>query len=250
MFKGSVKAEYYDRMGGDLNVVDAARVSFSKASEWDIQWSDLYDEELTEALQAEGWTCTEEDWDSAQSFWRKLKAADTKLIKYLAEHHHDIPFAHTAITVRCEAPIPVRTQCFKHKVGFVENEESRRYISSTPQLYIPDVFRAAVKDKKQGSGGKHEDSDRWQMTYIAACSSMIQLYESMIEKGVCPEQARFVLPQGVTVNWMWTGSLLAFARFYNLRSKPDAQHEVQLMAAEIDRIIRPLFPVAWSALVD
>lgn len=234
MTKGKIKAEYYDHMGTDLNVVDAARVSFAKQSGWEWYEGEWYTRE-----------------DGGDTRWHsRLKTSDAKLIRYLAEHHHDIPFAHTAITVRCEAPIPVRTQCFKHKIGFVENEESRRYISSTPQLYIPDVFRAAVKDKKQGSGGKHEDSDGWKTTYIAACGSMVQLYESMIERDVCPEQARFVLPQGVTVNWMWTGSLLAFARFYNLRSKPDAQHEVQLMAAEIDSIVRPLFPVSWSALVD
>lgn len=229
MTTGKIKAEYYDSMGSDLSVVDAARVSFAKESEW--EWEEC-------GVKAFGFES-----------YQRLKDQDAKLIRYLAEHHHDIPFAHTAITVRCEAPIPIRTQCFKHKVGFVENEESRRYVSYTPSVYVPASLRAAAKDKKQGSGGKHQESDYWLGAYEHHTQKAVELYEKMIEAGVCPEQARLVLPQGVTVNWMWTGSLLAFARFYNLRSKPDAQYEVQLMAAEIDKIVRPLFPVAWSALV-
>lgn len=234
MTQGKITASYYQHMGNDLSVVDAARVSYAKESDWD--WV-----EGEEYIDVEG---------IDTNLYPVLKEADKKLVKYLGDHHHDIPFAHTAITVRCEAPLPIRTQCFKHKVGFVENEESRRYVSYTPQLFIPDVFRLKPENSKQGSGGKHPDSDGWKTTYISACGSMISLYERMIDHGVCPEQARLVLPQGVTVNWMWTGSLLAFARFYNLRSKPDAQYEVQLMAAEIDKIVRPLFPETWSALVD
>lgn len=246
MNQGKIQATYYDHMGTDLSVVDAARVSFAKQSEWDRKWFEWKDEGKAEE---EGWTL--DSWsEDGMDHYVRLKDQDAKLIRYLAEHHHDIPFAHTAITVRCEAPIPIRTQCFKHKVGFVENEESRRYVSYTPSVYVPETLRASAKDKKQGSGGKHHESDYWLGAYEHHTQKAVKLYEKMIEAGVCPEQARLVLPQGVTVNWMWTGSLLAFARFYNLRSKPDAQYEVQLMAAEIDKIVRPLFPVAWSALVD
>lgn len=242
---GNIKATLYDSMGDDLSVVDAARVSFSKASEWLTECT-----AWNEKPEGEGWQFMDEDWEESAMFWKKLKDSDAKLIRFLAEHKHEIPFAHTAITLRCEAPIPIRTQCFKSKVGFVENEESRRYVAHTPALYVPDLFRVAAKDKKQGSGSKHEESEYFKGAYIHQCSKAINLYEEMIERGCCPEQARFVLPQGVTVNWMWTGSLLAYSRFYNLRSKPDAQREVQYMAAEVDAVIRPLFPVAWSALVD
>lgn len=244
MSQGNIKATLYDHMGDDLSVVDAARVSFSKASEWLMECT-AWDGKP----EGEGWQFMDEDCEDSTMFWKKLKDSDAKLIRFLAEHKHEIPFAHTAITLRCEAPIPIRTQCFKHKVGFVENEESRRYVSYTPSVYVPAALRKASEDKKQGSGGKHEESEYWLGAYEHHTKAAVDFYEKMIEAGVCPEQARLVLPQGVTVNWMWTGSLLAYARFYNLRSKPDAQYEVQLMAAEIDKIIRPLFPVAWSALV-
>ena len=139
---------------------------------------------------------------------------------------------------------------FKSKVGFVENEESRRYITSTPELFVPDAFRSAVKDKKQGSGEIHPDSQAWRDMYTSFCSEAISAYTNMLHAGICPEQARFILPQGVMVNWIWTGSLLAYSRFYKLRSKPDAQQEVRVMAEQVGKIMAGLYPVSWSALTE
>lgn len=78
----------------------------------------------------------------------------------------------------------------------------------------------------------------------------INLYEEMIADGICPEQARFVLPQGVEVNWVWTGSLYSFANFYNHRSDPHAQAEVRVLAEQVSQIIQPLYPVSWAALTQ
>ena len=139
---------------------------------------------------------------------------------------------------------------FKSKVGFVENEESRRYISSTPELFVPDVFRSAVKDKKQGSGGVHEWSSHYKRVYEDHCRDAIEHYLDMIRVGICPEQARFILPQGIMVNWIWTGSLLAYSRFCKLRLKPDAQAEVRVMAEQVSDIMAGLYPVSWSALQE
>ena len=150
-----------------------------------------------------------------------------------------------------KAPVPIRTQMFKHKVGFVENEESRRYISSTPELFIPQEFRCKPKgNAKQGSEGVHGETEHYLAEYKEVCNRAIGTYENMIEDGIAPEQARFILPQGCMVNWIWTGSLSAYARVYKLRIDAHAQKEVADLARDIDAIIRPLFPVAWSALVD
>ena len=100
---------------------------------------------------------------------------------------------------------------FKHKIGFVESEESRRYISSRPEFFVPDHFRAKAENVKQGSAGIHPDNDLWMAQYKEAAQRSIELYLEAIEDGVCPEQARFFLIQGVEVNWVWTGSLYAFA---------------------------------------
>ena len=161
---------------------------------------------------------------------------------------HWVPFGHPQISLRMNAPLPIRTQCFKHKIGFVESEESRRYIKTTPTLFIPDEFRSEAKDVKQGSAGAHPESDSWRQAYIRAANQAMKLYEAMIAAGVCAEQARFVLPQGCEVNWVWTGSLYAYANYVNKRREGHSQQESQDLAKEVSDIIAPLYPVAWAAL--
>lgn len=161
---------------------------------------------------------------------------------------HWVPFGHPHITLRMSAPVPIRVQCFKHKVGFVESEESRRYISTTPTVYMPDAFRSAAESVKQGSAGVHPDNAMFLGVYSEFIKNALATYENMIACGVCPEQARFVLPQGCEVNWVWTGSLYAFANFYNQRADSHAQKEVQKLAEQVDTIITTLFPVSWAAL--
>ena len=177
-----------------------------------------------------------------------LSPKDTKLVGYLADNSHWTPFAHPHITLRMQAPVSIRTQVFKHKVGFVENEESRRYISGEPEFFFP-VFRSApTGGAKQGSSGLHYNSKEWADAYERQCRDCLEFYKAMIEDGVAPEQARFVLPQGTEVNWYWTGSLASYARFYNQRTDPHAQVEIQELAREVGKIIQPLFPVAWEKL--
>ena len=161
---------------------------------------------------------------------------------------HWVPFGHPHISLRMQAPVPIRTQCFKHKIGYVESEESRRYIKSTPEFYVPEYFREAAVDVKQGSAGPHPDSENWKARYQVLAHKSIQLYLDMIEDGVCPEQARFALIQGVEVNWVWTGSLYAFAMAYNARSDSHAQQEIQDLFSDVDLIIGMLYPISWAAL--
>jgi thymidylate synthase (FAD) len=212
-----MKVEYVDHMGSDKSVVRAARVSFAQDDNIDFNGS------LTER--------------------------DVKLINYLANHGHWTPLAHTAITLRMTAPLPIRTQCFKHKFGFVENEESRRYVSYTPEYILPE-FRMQCANKKQGSGSVFDSEDQveLQALYESSVKAAIATYEGLIAKGAAEEQARFVLPQGCLVNWYWTGSLAAFARFYNQRTDHHAQLEIQELALQVGKIIQPLFPVSWEAL--
>jgi thymidylate synthase (FAD) len=233
-----MQAQYISHMGEDLSVVNAARVSFDKTSEWE-------------------WECCGKPFQGMSAPEccglpePRLKDADARLIRYLAKHDHWTPFAHTSISLRMKAPVPIRTQCFKHKQGLVENEESRRYISSTPELFVPEYFRAKPEGSiKQGSGEKHPHSDGAKEAYVAMCMDAIALYESFVEGGICPEQARFVLPQGCQVNWIWTGNLYAFANFYLKRTDPHAQVEIQQLAKQVGEIIEPLFPTSWKALTQ
>lgn len=263
-----MKAQYVDHMGTDLSVVNAARVSFDKASEWVpsgaandyagviYQTIDGKAVNLSKAdaslIQFLARGCTSGDWK--QHITDLLTACDWDFAEHLLlaikrMPEHWTPFGHTAITLRMQAPVPIRTQCFKHKQGLVENEESRRYIASKPQVYIPDHFRSAPEGSiKQGSGETHPRSGYWRNCYRMRVAAAVEMYEQMILDGVCPEQARLVLPQGCEVNWVWTGNLYAFANFYNKRTDSHAQQEIQQLAHEVGRLIRPLFPVSWDAL--
>ena len=113
---------------------------------------------------------------------------------------------------------------------------------------MPDAFRCAAASVKQGSAGVHPESQAFINGYQQVTQIAVDLYTQMIAEGICPEQARFILPQGCEVNWVWTGSLYAFANFYNQRADSHAQAEIRELAAQVDAIIAPLFPVSWSAL--
>lgn len=214
-----MQAQYITHMGDDLMVANVARVSFDKES------TEFTTREMME------------------------KGSDQGIIEFLARENHWTPFGHPQIQLRMKAPVPIRTQCFKSKIGFVENEESRRYIKTTPELYVPEEFRMKPEGSiKQGSAGVHPKNDMWRSFYLETCERAIDMYEAMIADGVAPEQARFILPQGCQVNWIWTGSLQAFARFVNLRKDPHAQKEVQELADQVSEIIKPLYPYSWAAL--
>ena len=111
-----------DKMGSDLTVVNAARVSFGKNKE-------------------------------------VLDASDEKLIKFLAKHNHWSPFAHCSLQFRIKAPIFVARQLVKHQVGLSWNEISRRYVDYEPEYYMPTSWRLRAEDKKQGSSDEKIDYD-------------------------------------------------------------------------------------------
>jgi thymidylate synthase (FAD) len=220
-----IKATYLDHCGSDLTTVNAARVSFGKKSSM------------------------EED---GLGVWH-LKDADKKLIKYLAEHKHFSPFGHAFASFHVKAPIFVARQLVKHK--FLRwNEISRRYVDDEPEFYVPDVWRGRAEDKKQGSSGVVPDDELWGFeTLTEAVSSFageeISLYNTLLERGVAPEQARMVLPQSTMTEWYWSGSLDAFADMCRLRLKEDTQYESRLVALQVSDAMQKAFPYSWEALV-
>ena len=246
-----MKAQYENHYLTDRDVANFARQSFSKLA-------DHFTEEQNSSLiryLARGMASG--DWDklldqmSSLGEYTHPKEAAKELAIYLRKiPEHWVPFGHPHISIRMQAPVPIARQAFKHKIGFVESEESRRYISSRPELFVPRTFRASAKNVKQGSAGAHEHSEGMKMRYMLHCEKAIAEYEHFVAAGVCPEQARLILPQGVEVNWLWTGSLYAFANFYNQRSDSHAQLEIQELAEQINQIIAPLYPVSWGALTQ
>ena len=206
-----MKVERLDKMGSDLSVVNAARVSYSKVAD-----------EMTDK--------------------------DEKLIKYLVAHDHWSPFAHATIQFRIQAPIYVARQLVKHQVGLSWNEVSRRYVSDEPEIQKIQEWRGRPKDSKQGSDGLVDLPAEVIKRYEEHIETSIKIYKELIYFDVAPEIARSVLPQSMMTEWIWSGTLYAFARVCNLRCKPDTQKETRFIANSIDMFMREDFPVSWKYL--
>jgi thymidylate synthase (FAD) len=215
-----VEVKFIDKMGSDLSVVNAARVSFAKTSDWDA---------IPEAGAVEG----------------LLSTKDEGLIKYLAKHNHWSPFGHASMQIHVKAPIFVARQLVKHQVGLVWNEVSRRYVDDEPEFYEPKEWRLAAENKKQGSS-----NETIKLDISSTHQSAKECYNNMLDLNIAPEMARMVLPQSMYTEWYWSGTLMAFARVCNLRCKPDTQLETQMVANQIDEIGKEMFPTSWEALRD
>ena len=182
---------------------------------------------------------------SFAKFHEEFQEQDVKLINYLAKHNHWSPFAHTSISFRIKAPIFVARQLVKHQVGLVWNEVSRRYVDDEPEFYFPKVWRGRPVNAKQGSSGVVVN----EMFGEDSVAYSLETYNTLLSKGVAPEQARMVLPQNTMTEWIWTGSLMAFARVVRLRTDEHAQQETQEVAAFLAGYCENLFPHSWKALM-
>jgi thymidylate synthase (FAD) len=207
-----MSVELLDVFGDDLTVVNAARVSFAKES-------------------------------------NEMSSGDVKLVKYLADHNHVTPFFHPQARFRLKMPIFVAREWFRHQIGFARNEVSRRYVDTDPEFWMPTVLRERDTNKKQGS----KDTE---VQYNGHCLAKMELhndaslalYKDLMKHGVCPEQARAVLPQSMMTEFIETGSLAAYARLYKLRTDPTAQREIQELAGQVGELLAKRFPVSWNAL--
>ena len=168
---------------------------------------------------------------------------DSRLIRYLARHRHTSPFGHCFASFHVRAPVFVARQLVKHK--FLRwNEISRRYVDEEPEFYVPDTWRGRSADKKQGSEGQVKSN--FGIEYYN--EKAWQAYDQLLNEGVCPEQARMVLPQSMMTEWYWSGSLDALADMCHLRCKPDTQAETREVAELVEDQMMNLFPVSWEAL--
>lgn len=207
-----IKVELIDSAGGDISVVNAARVSFGKEV-------------------------------------KEMDTKDVALIRYLVRNYHDTPLRHNFIQLRCKVPLFLARQIGKHQSGLTWNEESRRYIDNTPEFYVPKEWRRRPdKSIKQGSGGTHELNDDYISGYDKYLIQCSKVYCNMVTEGVAPEMARMVLPQSMMVNFIWSGNLLAFHHVYKLRAGEGAQQEAVEFAHLLKKAIEPAFPISWEAL--
>ena len=225
MIRSQQDVTFLDSMGTDLSIVNAARVSMHKESKY------LQD-------------------DLGLDF---LNLSDRKLLCYLAKNKHWTPFAHCFLSFRLKAPIFTARQLMKHQVGLVWNEVSRRYVDDEPEFYFPEHWRARAANVKQGSSDKTISIQKtghngFNVGPEECVEFALVTYNSLLRQGVCPEQARMVLPQNMMTEWIWSGSLFAFHRICLLRLDSHTQQETQEIARKLDGFCRAYFPDAWDAL--
>jgi thymidylate synthase (FAD) len=206
--------EVLEVFGNDLTVVNAARVSFAKESV-------------------------------------EFTARDEGLIRYLAKHRHTSPFFHPQIRLRIKMPIFVAREWFRHTIGFSRNEVSRRYVDTVPEVWIPLPEELRERDPKAKQGSKEEPV--WGAEAIVeelreSSARTLAQYSGLLSRGVAPEIARSVLPQGMYTEFIETASLAAYARLWELRTDPGAQREIQAYARALESLLKPHFPVSWAAL--
>ena len=217
LFDDSIGAvEYISHMGSDLSVVNAARVSFGSEKE-------------------------------------EVDEKDIKLINYLMAHNHSSPFEHCALTFKFTVPLFIRSQHHRHRT-WAYNEISRRYTSVDINFYEPKQFRTQHKSNRQASNNELVDPildyNRAGLPVSGAASGMvkhhhiecIKLFESLLDAGVCREQARGVLPQNLYTQYFGTVNLHNLLKFISLRSHQGAQWEIQQVAKACLQIAKQHFP--------
>ena len=193
-------------MGSDLEVANAARVSYDKRSD-------------------------------------VMSERDERLIDFLWREEHTSPFRHCTLSFEIYAPLMVARQHWKYAVAstFVDdqngwNESSRRYITEEPEFYIPSTWRCAPENSKQGSGAPFDEYQGIMLSDILnnhIKSSMV-FYETAIDSGIAPEMARLFLPAyGMYVRYRWTTSLHGVMHFLQQRLEHDSQYEIQEYAKAI-----------------
>jgi len=251
MKTGKMSVTYIAHMGDDKMVVNAARASFNKADDGPINSKDVG---LLNFL-ARGYT-NSEWYNLAQDI--KAESNLDEIMRIMWELRtkatHFAPFCHPNLSVRITAPLAIARQMWKSHVGVVGgdvgyaawSEESRRYVDVVPEFFIPKTMRKRANNVKQGSSTEH-NQDAQTTLEDAYLVSRVH-YKKLLDQGVAPELARLALPNSMMVTWVWTGSLMFFARVFSLRADSHAQVESQELAAQINDMLIELFPVSFTAL--
>ncbi len=194
--------------GSDVDVANAARVSFGK-------------------------------------FVTELSENDIKLIRYLVQHNHSSPFEHNQLSFRVKCPLFVARQWMRHRMNSY-NEISYRYVKSALEFYTPAKWRYQDTQNRQGSVGSFEDA-AMKEKYLAALETAKTTYEELLASGLCRELARGLLPMCTYTEFIYTCNLHSLIHFLKLRLEPGAQWEIRMFAQGLLELALPHFPVSLGA---
>jgi len=258
--------------GSDLGIVNAARKSFGRRSEWDYVGGyradneqrvlkdkdkrlleflargmtvDDFDKFLSEVCHAHSWL---DDFAVDPIPEDELPDITELLWQWRNTPTHDTPMNHSFFSFELKIPMFTARQLVKTEYTIL-SEISRRYITDDLEFYVPD-YRIQSKDRKQGSSGSHAYNNKWQVLSMENATRCVELYNKMVDDGVAIEQARGELPVNLMVEWTWSGTLGAMAKMCRERMSADAQYETRLVAKEVYKHLCNQFPVAAPLLVE
>lgn len=197
-----------DFMGGDLAVVQGARVSFGQEAKGDER--------------------------------------DRKLLNYLMKHEHGTPFEMAVFKFHVKAPIFVARQWFRHRIGSY-NEISYRYVEVKDEFYIPKELRAQDTKNKQASflgSFTLEQNEHGRRLIQAAHNSAYEKYQELLNLGVAREVARIVLPVSMYTQFYVAYNARSLMNFVRLRTGSGAQYEIREYADALNQIFKRTMP--WT----
>jgi len=194
-----------DHLGAEISIVNAARVSFGKLK-------------------------------------NEMEQRDIALLKYLIENKHTSPLEHVVFTFSVHCPLFIRGQWHRHRT-WSYNEISRRYTEIDMEFYTPENLRQQADNDRQASVDSADFNDSALRELISGHNqSSFALYEELLAKGVCREQARGVLPQNMMVTFWGTVNLGNLLHFLDLRDSEHAQWGIREYAIAIKKLIKPIIP--------
>ena len=274
--------------GSDLGIINAARKSFGRRSEWDYTCEF---EECTKGCKPLSSGCCASELDGCGAE-KRLKDKDKRLLEFLIRGmtaddfdkfvvrlnndaydwtnteddafkeqlvgklwewrntpSHDTPVNHSFFSFEVKAPIFAARHLVKHEY-LIMSEYSRRYITDDVEFYTPEVWRAKADDVKQGSSTTLGIYNENDVEVTEYAKYAMDTYTKLIDANVAPEQARMVLPQSLMTSWTWSGTLGAFGNMCKLRLSKDTQYETRLVAEQVYTELKKVFPVAAPMIVE
>lgn len=215
---GISAVNYVDHMGDDLRVVNAARVSLDRQSQFE---------------------CDETG--------RWLLEEDEKLIADLAARKHISPFFHPQICLCISMPSYLGKVWWRSNVGVSRSEVFQRYVKASPKLHSPASWEGLGPDAKTR---EPEAASDFAVRVEGLYRDAEALYEEALAAAIPADMAHMLLPQAQYTSWIETGSLYYFSRMFALHGRLGTQESLRAYADCIDRIASGLFPVSWRALTD
>jgi thymidylate synthase (FAD) len=169
-----------------------------------------------------------------------------RLLNYLAKHQHWSPFEMASATMEIETTRDIARQILRHR-SFSFQEFSQRYADPTGDLGFV-TREARLQDEKNRQNSIEVDDarleDRWELVQKDVIQSAIEAYNWAIDNGIAKEQARAVLPEGLTVSRMYmAGTIRSWMHYAILRAGVETQKEHREIALAVAKAISEIYPL-------